>query len=105
MHFRDAMADDWTGLAFKFNGQAWRDETLAKLEYYESEYSRLKDMTSLLELAIWKMKINDGGNDQMDQSEFRLQCRISCGADYVIENVFPYLLPPDFVRFPRHQRH
>jgi hypothetical protein len=61
-------------------------------------------MTSLLELAIWKMKINDGGNDQMDQSEFRLQCRISCGADYVIENVFPYLLPPDFVRFPRHQR-
>jgi hypothetical protein len=36
----------------------------------------------------------------------RLQCRISCGAEYVIENVLPYLLPPNFVRsyiyIPRH---
>ena len=41
-----------------------------------------------------------GGNTKikMDQSEFRLQCRISCGANHVIENVLPYLLPPDFVR-------
>jgi hypothetical protein len=110
------MADDWTGSAFNFNGQAWRDETLAKLEYYESEYSRLKEMTSLLELAIWKMKINDGRNDlcetmgggnkkiKRDGPEFRLQCRISCGADVVIKNMWPYLLPPDFVRFSRHQR-
>jgi hypothetical protein len=123
MHFRDAMADDWTGsalnfngqawrdgTAFNFNGQAWRDETLAKLEYYESEYSRLKEMTSLLELAIWKMKIDNGSKDlcetmaggntkiKRDGPEFRLQCRISCGADVVIENVWQYLLPPEFVR-------
>jgi hypothetical protein len=26
-----------------------------------------------------------------------LQCRISCGADLVIYNVWPYLLPPNFV--------
>ena len=117
------MADDWTGsalnfneqawrdgTAFNFNGQAWRDETLAKLEYYESEYSRLKEMTSLLELAIWKMKIDNGSKDlcetmaggntkiKRDGPDFRLQCRISCGADVVIENVWQYLLPPDFVR-------
>jgi hypothetical protein len=36
----------------------------------------------------------------------RLQCRISCGAEYVIENVLPYLQPLNFVRsyvyVPRH---
>jgi len=57
------MADIWTGSYLNFNGQAWRDITLAKLEYYESEYRRLKESTSLLELAIWKMKINDGRKD------------------------------------------
>jgi hypothetical protein len=66
-------------------------------------------MTSLLELALWKKKIEDssldhgkmqvGGNKKMkmDSSDFRLQCRINCGADHVVENVLPYLLPPDFV--------
>jgi hypothetical protein len=105
MQFRDAMANDWTGSALSFNGQAWRDETLAKLEYYESEYRRLKEVTSLLELALWKMKINDGSKDlcetmgggnkkiKRDGEEFRLQCRISCGANIVIKNVWPYLLP------------
>ena len=40
-----------------------------------------------------------GGSNKkmkMDELEFRLQCRISCGADAVIENVLPYLLPPNF---------
>ena len=40
-----------------------------------------------------------GGSNKkmkMDESEFRLQCRISCGADAVIENVLPHLLPPYF---------
>jgi hypothetical protein len=96
--------------SYFFNGHAWRDETLAKLEYYESEYGRLKEVTSLLELAIWKMKINDGSKDlcetmggdnekiKRDGAEFRLQCRISCGANIVIKNMWPYLLPSDFVR-------
>ena len=64
----------------------------------------------MLELALWKIKIDDSGliNDKkmvggnkkikMDLSEFRLQCRFSCGADYVLENVWKYLLPPDYVR-------
>ena len=65
-------------------------------------------MTSLLELALWKARISNldhgkvigGGNKKLkvDQSDFRLQCRVSCGADHVVENVWPYLLPPDFVR-------
>ena len=30
---------------------------------------------------------------KIDEPGFRNQCRISCGADNVIENVLPYLLP------------
>jgi hypothetical protein len=105
------MADDWMGQKLFFQRRhAWRDETLAKLEYYESEYGRLKETTSILELAISKRKINDGSKDlcetmgggnkkiKRDGPEFRLQCRISCGADHVVESVWPYLLPSDYVR-------
>jgi hypothetical protein len=108
-HFRDAMADDWMVDDDDFNREAWYNETLTKLEYYESEYLTLKESTSLLELALWKARIDDAsvdhgkvmgsGNKKMkvDLTDFRLQCRISCGADHVLENVFPYLLPPDYV--------
>ena len=63
-----------------------------------------------LELALWKIKLDNikdhhgnamsEGNRKMkiDLLEFRLQCRVSCGADYVIGNVLPYLLPCDYVR-------
>ena len=59
---------------------------------------------------MWKTRIEyasmDDGNTmvggkkklKMDLSDFRLQCRVSCGAEQVVENVFPYLFPPDFVR-------
>ena len=112
-HFRDAMVDDWTDIIVEFNQdnrQMWYTETLTKLEYYESEYQKLKETTSILELALWKIKIDDsimdhgsamgdGFNKLMkDRSDFRLQCRISCGADNVIGNVWPYLLPQDYRR-------
>ena len=43
-HFRDAMADDWMGNEDSdFNREMWRNETLTKLEYYESEYQKLKE--------------------------------------------------------------
>jgi hypothetical protein len=122
-HFRDAMAqdamaDEWAGNeyfnpgGYEFNGQEWRSETLRMLAYYESECQRLKGSTSLLELAMWKMKL-DAGIDQgeamegsnmkmkMYTSDVRMQCRISCGADHVVANVWPYLMPPDFVRYQR----
>jgi hypothetical protein len=109
-HFRDAMADDWMGCnSHYFNGHAWRTDTLTKLEYYESEYQKLKETTSILELALWKARLDEskdrdeatGGSNKkmkMDGTDFRLQCRISCGANIVVENVWPYLLPSDFVR-------
>ena len=52
------MGDDWAGEERHFKRQAWRDETHKKLEYYESEYWKLKEMISLLELALWKARIS-----------------------------------------------
>jgi hypothetical protein len=78
---------------------------ITKLEYYEYEYQRLNEMTSLLELSLWKARISSldhgimamsGGNTKIkrDNMEFKLQCRISCGADHVIQNVLPYMCLP-----------
>jgi hypothetical protein len=74
-HFRDAMAqdamaDEWAGNKYfidgtEFDGEEWRTETLRMLACYESESQRLKESTSLLELAMWKMKLDAG----MDQDE------------------------------------
>jgi hypothetical protein len=99
-HFRYNMADDWMGNGSEyFNRDLWRNESLTKLEYYESEYQKLKDSTSLLELALWMMNIDasniDNGVAMGDDN--RLECCISCGADLVVENVLPYLLPLNFV--------
>ena len=61
--------DDWMGddydYNYDFNREEWRTETQLKLEYYESEYRRLKESTSLLELAMWKARMDDS-LDQMD---------------------------------------
>jgi hypothetical protein len=75
-------------------------ETLTKLVYYESEYEKLKEATSLLELKLWKMNIDASSTDNCVAMEVdnRLECRTNCGADFVIENVWPYLLPSDFAR-------
>ena len=100
-HFRDNMADDWMGNEDNhFNREMWRNETLTKLEYYESEYQKLKESTSLLELALWKMNIDASSTDNgvAMGDDNRLECRIRCGADHVVNNVWPYLLPPNFVR-------
>ena len=48
--------------------QAWRDETLVKLDYYESEYRKLKEMMSLLEVGTFSLE----GKDR------RIQCRPRC---------------------------
>jgi hypothetical protein len=98
--FRDDMSDYWMGDEDNsFNREMWRNETLTKLEYYESEYQKLKESTSLLELALWKMNIDASTVDNGVAMEVdnRLECHIRCGADHLIQNVLPYLLPPNFV--------
>ena len=75
----------------------------AKLETYES----LKEGTSVLELALWKAKIDemDSTNNYStglvqcnkrarvdNEVSYKDQCRINCGADIVVRNVLRYLL-------------
>ena len=64
----------------------------------------LKEATSLLKFVLWKAKIDESvlaGCQNRSQKRagaanavnHREQCRINCGADIVVRNVFPYLLP------------
>ena len=75
----------------------------AKFLHFETEYQTLKEATSMIELVLWKLKMNDrvqGGKQRrskkkvkIEESDIREQCRIICGADIVIEHVLQYLLP------------
>jgi len=73
-----------------------------KLSRYEDEYHKLKEAIAMLELALWKNKINavsqgSGGCSKKPRNDLnaREQCRISSGADVVIEHVLPFLMPND----------
>ena len=66
------------------------DTIRSKLETYEREYPQLMEGAFLLELALWKSKI-----DQLEDGtagNARGECRINCGADITIPNVLPYLI-------------
>lgn len=66
-----------------------------KLVNLETKYHNVKECVSLLELALWKIKINEetGRKRKIDESDLRQQCRINCRADIVIEHMLPFLLP------------
>ena len=69
----------------------------AKLAHHE-----LKEATTVIELALWKNKMIDqcqgerrcSKRRKVGESNLRKQCRVSCGADIVIQHMLPYLLPP-----------
>jgi len=59
-------------------------------------YESIKEGTSVLELALWKMKIDEGRNKRArvdGEISYRDQCRVSCGADTIIRSILPYLIP------------
>jgi len=60
-----------------------------KLATYES----IKEATSVLELALWKAKIDESRNKRArgEDVSYKEQCRVNCGADIIIRNVLPYL--------------
>jgi hypothetical protein len=89
----------------------WRSDNSAilhriqeKLTHFDDEFLRLKEATSILELALWKarMTVNENIHQEVmcgfqekvriDKSEVRRQCRIKCGADVVIRHVLHYLI-------------
>ena len=75
---------------------------LAKATHFDDKYIQLKEITTILELALWKLRIN--GNlpaeeathcrkkIKTDESSMRRQCRVTCGADVIIRNVLPFLI-------------
>ena len=81
--------------------RVWVDDVTSKLASYEG----CMEATAVLELALWKKKINDSASieqgdesrcnkkPRIDESAIREQCRVNCGADTIIENVLPFLLP------------
>jgi hypothetical protein len=74
----------------------------AKLDYFDEEFHKLKQVTTILEIVLWKMKINENSSQEMatqsqkktktDESSSRQQCRLTCGADVVIGHVLPFLI-------------
>jgi len=73
-----------------------------KLAHFEYEMPRLKEATSILEIALWKMKINEKSHNyknqtrhkkiKTDDSSIRSQSRVTCGADVIIRHVLPFLI-------------
>lgn len=79
-----------------------------KLAVYTYEYRRLKDSSAILELALWKhridqmipaAKLSSAALDRKKKSKTnessasRKQCHVTCGADSVIDHVLSYLVP------------
>ena len=72
----------------------------SQLVHLEQEYFALKTSTTLLELALWKNKLNDEDGCREEttmtklnkSSDFRQYCRVICGSDIVVECVLPFLI-------------
>ena len=60
------------------------------LATYEREYPKLRSVAFLLELALWKSKVDESVEN--GTVGVREQCRINCGADIIIPNVLPFLI-------------
>jgi hypothetical protein len=73
-----------------------------KLTHFEDELPKLKEITTILELALWRLRMKKNISNEEEarcrkkiktnESSIRRQCRVTCGADIVIRHVIPYLL-------------
>jgi hypothetical protein len=117
--FKCGMSERVEALAFK----VWRDcisnmihsadfvskdsstilyEIQDKFAPFEDELPKLKQATTVIELALWKMKIkyhsleeNTTGHKKKfktDESDIRQQRRVKCGADFIIRHVLLFLV-------------
>ncbi|KAK1737907.1 leucine-rich repeat domain-containing protein [Skeletonema marinoi] len=81
----------------------WIGSLLGKMERYKAEHYRLlKQATTLLELAIWKAKIDEevmahsletkpAKRAKLNDDSIRKEQRVTSGASIVIKNVLPFL--------------
>jgi hypothetical protein len=73
-----------------------------QVTYFEDKLPKLKEAISILELSLWKMKMNEKSHHdsatqsqkklKADDSSVRSQNRVTCGADVVIGHVLPFLI-------------
>ena len=81
--------------------QPWMTDVLRKIVHYKAEHNKLlKEATTLLELAIWKAKLDEKEDSshegkrkksKIDVESMRKEKRITSGANIVIRNVIPFL--------------
>jgi hypothetical protein len=79
-------------------------EIQAKVAHFENELLQLKEVTTIIELALWKLRINENcllqeeathcqKKVKTDESSIiRTQYHITCGADVIIRHVLPFLI-------------
>ena len=92
---RDTMRKDPTPI-----GRYWIRSVISQFDHYKAEHKALlKEATTLLELALWKAKIEekeDHGEVKPKRAKIDIQSkrnerRITSGANIVIKNVLPFL--------------
>mmetsp|Transcript_12997 Transcript_12997/g.16585 ORF Transcript_12997/g.16585 Transcript_12997/m.16585 type:complete len:119 (-) Transcript_12997:112-468(-) len=82
--------------------QQWMESVIRQIGHYKTQHKELlKDATTLLELALWKAKMNEKEEDslgevkakkiKLDMQSERSERRITSGANIVIKNVLPFL--------------
>ena len=85
----------------------WIERVIRRITHYKSEHCRLlKEFTTLLELALWKIKLDEEFGEalsnednesnatkkaKIDIDAVRHEARITSGANIVIKNVLPFL--------------
>jgi len=78
----------------------WMDSVINKMDHYKAEHHRyLKEATTLLELALWKAKLDEfdcslepeAKKAKIDAESARKERRFTSGADTVIKNVLSFL--------------
>ena len=108
--WRDCITNMIHTANFEYNGD--NCSTLrwirTRIAHFEDEFLRLKEATSILELALWKMRMHEKRHHdsaaqsqkkiKTDKLSMRRQCRITCGADVVIRHVLPYLITAAYKR-------
>jgi hypothetical protein len=98
--WRDHIIDMIHTANFQCNGnnnQAILSTIQVKVTHFEEELPKLKETTTILELALWKLRMNKIIQaEKMIQDNIglsiRKQSRITCGADVIIRHVLPYLI-------------
>jgi hypothetical protein len=104
--WRDHIIDMVHSAEFNYCNQSGNQAIIstiqAKVAHFEDEYRKLKEITLILELALWNLSMNEKISPEeatphqkklrRDKSDIRWQCRVTCGADVVIQHILPYII-------------